>query len=50
MAYNITRRLAHWLRIERDIRHLRWFDDRLLADLGIERDHIPDLVKGRCDR
>ncbi|MCR6656495.1 MAG: DUF1127 domain-containing protein [Opitutus sp.] len=36
-----------WLRTARDIKRLRALDNRLLTDIGIDRDEIADRVSGR---
>lgn len=38
---------AGWLRAAHDIKRLRALDNRLLTDMGIDRDAIADLVSGR---
>lgn len=48
MLHDIKNHVVRWLQAEREIRRLRRLDDHLLADLGIERDHISSLVRGRC--
>ena len=45
MFGSLSRRLAEWSRIRRDIHRLRHMDDVLLADLGIERDCIAHSVR-----
>ena len=40
MFRTLTRRLAEWSRIHRDIQRLKQLDDHLLADLGIARECI----------
>lgn len=40
MFRTLTRRLAEWSRLRRDIQRLKQLDDHLLADLGIERECI----------
>ncbi len=42
---DLGRRVAQWWRFRHDLRRLRALEDRLLADLGIERDHIAAIVK-----
>lgn len=42
---DLTHAVARWIRVEREIRRLRWLDDRLLGDMGIERDRISSLVR-----
>lgn len=36
-----------WLRTTHEIKRLRDLDNRLLADMGINRQDIADLVSGR---
>lgn len=45
---DVFKRVTDWVETEMAIRRMRDIDDRLLADLGIDRKHIPDLVRGRC--
>jgi uncharacterized protein YjiS (DUF1127 family) len=45
--HDITARLGRWLQAVDDIKRLRQLDNHLLADIGIERDDIADLVSGR---
>ena len=40
----LTRKLINWQQRQMTIRKLRGLDDRLLADLGIERDAIAQFV------
>lgn len=47
MLRDITNHVVKWLQAEREIRRLRLLDDHLLADLGIERDNISALLRGR---
>jgi uncharacterized protein YjiS (DUF1127 family) len=47
---DLKARFTGWLRTVRDIDRLRALDSRLLDDMGIERNHIADLVHGRCSR
>lgn len=46
--HQLTKRIAERARINRDIRKVRRLDDRLLADMGLERHSIADCVRGRC--
>lgn len=48
--HDLTQRLRGWLRTVDDIKRLRALDNRLLGDMGIERNEIADLVSGRCSR
>ena len=49
MLYNdIKKRLTEWLELREAATRLRRLDNRLLADLGIERKCIADFVRGRC--
>lgn len=48
--HDLKLRLEGWVRTVRDIRRLRAIDNRLLADMGIDRDQITDLVTGRSRR
>ncbi len=41
---------AGWLRTARDIKRLRALDNRLLTDIGIDREEIVDRVSGRHRR
>jgi uncharacterized protein YjiS (DUF1127 family) len=51
MLYDdIKRRLTEWVELHQATRRLRQLDGRLLADMGIERNSIADLVRGRCAR
>lgn len=45
MFGSLSRRLAEWSRIRRDIQRLKQLDDTLLADLGIERSCIAHSVR-----
>lgn len=45
MFGTLSRRLAEWSRIRRDIHRLKQMDDLLLADLGIERACIAYSVR-----
>jgi uncharacterized protein YjiS (DUF1127 family) len=47
MLHDLTKRIAERLRINRDIKRLSRLDDYLLADIGIEREHIAERVSGR---
>lgn len=40
-------RLKSWWRAEGDLVRLRGMGDRLLADMGLERESLDDLVHGR---
>ena len=44
---DLTTVLAGWFKTGRAIKHLRDVDDRLLADMGIDRREIASRVKGR---
>lgn len=46
MLHDLARRIAERLRINRDIKRLRRFDDHLLADIGVAREHIARRVSG----
>ena len=51
MLYDdIKKRLTEWVELRQAAHRLRQLDNRLLADLGIERKSIADLVRGRCAR
>jgi uncharacterized protein YjiS (DUF1127 family) len=43
----LANRLTQWLSTARQIDKVRFLDDRLLADMGIERREIASRVKGR---
>jgi uncharacterized protein YjiS (DUF1127 family) len=45
MFGTLSRRLAEWSRLRRDIQRLKQLDDFLLADLGIERACIAYSVR-----
>ena len=45
MFGTLSRRLAEWSRLRRDIQRLKQMDDLLLADLGIERACIAHSVR-----
>jgi uncharacterized protein YjiS (DUF1127 family) len=45
MFGTLSRRLAEWSRLRRDIQRLKQMDDLLLADLGIERSCIAHSVR-----
>lgn len=47
---DVKKRVTNWLSIQMAIGRLHHLDSRLLADMGIERNCIPDLVRGRCAR
>jgi uncharacterized protein YjiS (DUF1127 family) len=47
LYHDIKKQVAGWVRLRRAVHTLQWLDDRLLSDMGIERDAIPALVKGR---
>lgn len=49
LLHNIRKRFRGWMKINRDIRTLRAFDNYLLADVGIARQDIADCVKGKCE-
>ena len=40
----LTRKLVNWQQRQITIRKLRALDDRILADLGVERDAIAQFV------
>lgn len=42
-------RLKLWWRAEGDLVQLQGLDPRLLADMGLKRDDLRDLVHGRQD-
>lgn len=48
--HDIKHRVTEWVRLKDAAHRLRQLDNRLLADLGIEREHIGELVSGRCDK
>ena len=48
--HDLTLRVRTWLRTGHDIKRLRALDNRLLSDMGIDRDEIADLVSGRYER
>ena len=48
--HDLTLRVRTWLRTTHDIKRLSALDNRLLTDMGIDRDEIADLVSGRCSR
>ena len=48
--HDLFRRLAEWRQHRRDIHRLHYLDDRLLADLGIDRAGIPAAVRGLARR
>lgn len=51
MLYDdIKKRLTEWVELHEAAHRLRHLDNRLLADLGIERKSIADFVRGRCAR
>ena len=51
MLYDdIKKRVIDWVEFQQATHRLRQLDGRLLADLGIERKSIADLVRGRCVR
>jgi hypothetical protein len=43
------KRLRDWWRAEGDLVHLQGLDDRILADMGVERDGLRQRVMGRSD-
>ncbi len=47
---DLKNRFSRWLRNTHDIKRLSALDNRLLTDIGIDRDDIADLVSGRCSR
>lgn len=47
MFQDLTQRFGRWTRIRRDIRRLSQMNDQMLADMGVRRDDIADLVKGK---
>jgi len=48
--HDLTLRVRSWLRTGNEINRLRALDNRLLTDMGIDRDEIADLVSGRRNR
>ena len=48
--HDLTLRVRNWLHTTHDIKRLRALDNRLLSDMGIDRDEIADLVSGRYER
>lgn len=48
--HELKAHVVDWLRTVRDIKRLRALDNRLLADIGIDRNAIADLVSGRQRR
>lgn len=46
MLHDLISRLRDWWLIQGGIERLVHLDDRLLADLGIEREDIPRYVRG----
>lgn len=46
MFHDIRTRLSDWLRARHAMHRLRQLDNRLLADIGIDRQDIPPLVRG----
>jgi uncharacterized protein YjiS (DUF1127 family) len=47
LLQQITSRIAAWITQRREIDKVRFLDDRLLADMGVERREIIRRVKGR---
>ena len=47
LLHDLGRRLRERIRLHREIERLRWLDDRILADMGIDRDTIASRVRGR---
>jgi uncharacterized protein YjiS (DUF1127 family) len=47
MLHELKNRILERIRINRDIKRLRALDDRLLADLGVDRRDIVASVRGR---
>ena len=45
MFETLIERFKHWARIQSGIEVLRGFDDRRLADMGIERELIPQIAR-----
>ena len=45
MFETLIERIKLWARIQSGIEVLRGFDDRRLADMGIERDLIPQIAR-----
>jgi uncharacterized protein YjiS (DUF1127 family) len=45
MFETLIQRFKHWARIQSGIEVLRGFDDRRLADMGIERELIPQIAR-----
>lgn len=50
LYHDVKKRVAGWLGLYTAIGRLRHLNNRLLTDIGVERDCIPDLVRGRCAR
>ena len=42
---SLTREVARWRRVQRDLHELRSLDDRMLADIGITRSDAERLVR-----
>jgi len=47
MFRSIIRRVHKWKKLDDAVLRLRALDDHILADMGIERDTIRHLVRGR---
>jgi len=47
LLQQITNRITEWLMTRRQIDRVHHLDDRLLADMGINRHEIERRVKGR---
>lgn len=50
MFRTIIHRVRKWQKLGDDIARLRALDDFLLADMGIDREHIGAFVRGRLAR
>ena len=50
MLQTVTRTITDWWHRRTTIDKLEGLDDRLLADMGIPRDHISRFVDGRQTR
>ncbi len=50
MFRSIMRRVRKWQRVSDDIARMKRLDDTLLADMGIEREQISALVRGKLRR
>ena len=50
MFRTIIRTVRNWKKLDDDVLKLKALDDYLLADMGIDRKHIGDFVRGRLGR